>query len=468
MPIHGEISMKNKLLVTNLALFLAADILATSYIVNKVNRNNDVVIITPPEVTQTEIVPEETTIPLEYEIVESEVTEAPESETIEETEEIVVEEVESTEETVVEETEESEEENIEDEKMHLLKEQNTPKIINTICEEGVINSDTEMYASNSLRSLNIKNLNVNDSVYRIFQTSNGWDLVRTENNEIGYVLTSKIDYTGKKSTQDYNIPIKNDIVLTTTNLNFRQGPTTESESYRILEEETELQVLGEAADDWLLVHLNGEVGFVKKDYTISILDKIHEMYPDLVLENLDVQKVVKLRDGLNYRRGPGTEYDIIREFNFCETMRVLGEYEDWYFGITDDYEIGFVSKKYAQELSGKFIDIDKLTQRMRMYNGNELMYYTRVKTGKDQTPSDVGHYKIYYMGENVNIVDDIVVDYWMNYNNGEGIHDLASCTSYGEDDYHYAGSNGCIRTPHENVAKIYRKSSIGTPVIVHE
>ena len=51
--------MKNKLLVTNLALFLAADILATSYIINKVNRNNDVVIITPPEVTQAEAKAEE-------------------------------------------------------------------------------------------------------------------------------------------------------------------------------------------------------------------------------------------------------------------------------------------------------------------------------------------------------------------------------------------------------------------------
>ena len=44
--------------------------------------------------------------------------------------------------------------------------------------------------------------------------------------------------------------------------------------FDILDKETELQVLGEAEDDWLLVYLNGEIGFVKKDYTISILDKI--------------------------------------------------------------------------------------------------------------------------------------------------------------------------------------------------
>ena len=39
-----------------------------------------------------------------------------------------------------------------------------------------------------------------------------------------------------------------------------------------------LEVLGEAEDDWLLVHLNGEIGFVKKDYTISILDKILSIF----------------------------------------------------------------------------------------------------------------------------------------------------------------------------------------------
>ena len=51
------------------------------------------------------------------------------------------------------------------------------------------------------------------------------------------------------------------------------------------------------------------------------------------------------------------------------------------------------------------------------------------------------------MAKKINLNEDRDwVFHWMNYNNGEGIHDLASCNSYGEDDYHYAGSNGCIRS----------------------
>lgn len=413
--------MKKKILIINLALFLAADILVTGFILNRANKKNgEVPVFTPPATTSST----ETTTPTEeteYKIVET-----------------------TPEETVTEPIEQVAQEEI-----------------------GTIVNDTTMYAAASPYALDITNLSISDNVYKILSDINGYDLVRTNNN-IGFIKSEDIEYTGETVDALYEITLKNDIVVTTTNLNLRKGPSTEYESIRILDEETELQVIGETEDGWLLVHLNGEVAFVSKKYTCSVLDKINERYPDLNLEELNVQKVVEVRTGTNYRTGPSTYDEIIREFSKSETMRVLGENDDWYFGITDDYDIGFVSKNYTADLNGIFIDTDILTQRMRMYNENQLLYYTRVKTGKDSTPTDEGHFKIFWMGEDVNIVDDIVVNYWMNYNNGEGIHDLESCTSFGEDDYHWAGSNGCTRTPIENVAKIYQKASVGTPVIVHK
>ena len=404
--------MKKKILIVNLALFLAADILVTGFILNRANKKNgEVPVFTPPATTSST----ETTTPTEeteYKIVET-----------------------TPEETVTEPIEQVAQEEI-----------------------GTIVNDTTMYAAASPYALDITNLSISDNVYKILSDINGYDLVRTNNN-IGFIKSEDIEYTGETVDALYEITLKNDIVVTTTNLNLRKGPSTEYESIRILDEETELQVIGETEDGWLLVHLNGEVAFVSKKYTYSVLDKINERYPDLNLEELNVQKVVEVRTGTNYRTGPSTDDEIIREFSKSETMRVLGENDDWYFGITDDYDMGFVSKNYTTDLNGIF---------MRMYNENQLLYYTRVKTGKDSTPTDEGHFKIFWMGEDVNIVDDIVVNYWMNYNNGEGIHDLESCTSFGEDDYHYAGSNGCTRTPLENVAKIYQKASVGTPVIVHK
>lgn len=408
--------MKKRFIALNLAIFLAADILAASFIVNRANkRAGQVPEFTPPSTT----ISEETT------------------QTIEETEYRI-------EETVTEPVEQVAQSEI-----------------------GKIITDTTMYAAPSPYALDINNLTISDQVYKILSDINGYDLVRTKNN-IGFIKSEDIEYTGETVDAPYEVSLKNDIALTSTNLNLRQGPSTDYPSYRVLDPETELQVLGETEDGWLLVHLNGEMGFVSKKYTYSVLHKINERYPELNLEEINVKKIVEVKEGTNYRKGPSTDDEIIREFSKSETMRVLGENDDWYFGITDDYDMGFVSKNYTTDLNGIFIDTDILTQRMRMYNENQLLYYTRVKTGKDSTPTTTGHFKINWMGENANIVGDIVVNYWMHYYNGEGIHDLVECTSYGEDDYHYAGSNGCTRTPLENVAKIYKKASIGTPVIVHK
>lgn len=408
--------MKKRFIALNLAIFLAADILAASFIVNRANkRAGQVPEFTSPSTT----ISEETT------------------QTTEETEYRI-------EETVTEPVEQVAQSEI-----------------------GKIITDTTMYAAPSPYALDINNLTISDQVYKILSDINGYDLVRTKNN-IGFIKSEDIEYTSETVDAPYEVSIKNDIALTSTNLNLRQGPSTDYPSYRVLDPETELQVLGETEDGWLLVHLNGEMGFVSKKYTYSVLHKINERYPELNLEEINVKKIVEVKEGTNYRKGPSTDDEIIREFSKSETMRVLGENDDWYFGITDDYDMGFVSKNYTTDLNGIFIDTDILTQRMRMYNENQLLYYTRVKTGKDSTPTTTGHFKINWMGENANIVGDIVVNYWMHYYNGEGIHDLVECTSYGEDDYHYAGSNGCTRTPLENVAKIYKKASIGTPVIVHK
>lgn len=412
--------MKKRFIALNLAIFLAADILVASFIVNRANnRAGEVPVFNPPSTTVSTETP--TTEETEYKIVET----IPEETVTEPVEQVAQSEI------------------------------------------GKIITDTTMYAAPSPYALDITNLTISDQVYKILSDVNGYDLVRTENN-IGFIKSADIEYNGETVDAPYEVSLKNDIALTSTKLNLRQGPSTDYPSYRVLDPATELQVLGETEDGWLLVHLNGEMGFVSKKYTYSVLHKINERYPELNLEEINVKKIVEVKEGTNYRKGPSTDDEIIREFSRSETMRVLGENDNWYFGITDDYDMGFVSKDYTTDLNGIFIDTDILTQRMRMYNENQLLFYTRVKTGKDSTPTTTGHFKIDWMGENANIVGDIVVNYWMHYYNGEGIHDLIECTSYGEDDYHYAGSNGCTRTPLENVAKIYKKASIGTPVIVHK
>ena len=257
--------MKNRLLITNLALFLAADIAVTSYILNKVNKpSNEIAIFNNPTITTEIYTPQPT-----EDIIVVETTEPPVEET--QKEEIVIEEEKITQ------------------------------------EGGKVTTYTTLYAYPNESALDITNLCVSDNVYKILSDASGYDLVRTDANQFGFIKNENVSYTDEKVEVPYIVNRKNDIVITTTGLNFRYGPSTEYESFRLLDPETELQVLGETEDDWLLVHLNGEIGFVKKDYTTSVLDIIKEKYPELDYNNLEVQKVVKVRDGINYRRGPSTD-----------------------------------------------------------------------------------------------------------------------------------------------------------------
>ena len=60
------------------------------------------------------------------------------------------------------------------------------------------------------------------------------------------------------------------------------------------------------------------------------------------------------------------------------------------------------------------------------------------------------------------------VHYWMPFNGGVGIHDLASRgNNFGGDIYKTNGSHGCINTPLEAAKTIYETVSVGTPVIVY-
>ena len=86
--------------------------------------------------------------------------------------------------------------------------------------------------------------------------------------------------------------MKNDIVITTVSLNYRKQPDKESERILTFDENTELQVLAETDNGWLLVKSNNVLGYVSKDYTISMYEMLNNIYPDLV-EDLTLQKYEK-------------------------------------------------------------------------------------------------------------------------------------------------------------------------------
>lgn len=334
------------------------------------------------------------------------------------------------------------------------------------------NTTVNLRSSNTTESLKIDQLQIYDKAYKILSCDNNWDLVKF-NGKIGYVFRDYITYT----SESYDIENKHikyeDIVITNETLNFREQPNTNSNKLLTFEKNTELKVIAKLVDsEWLLVKYNGILGYVHGSYVASLLNRANELYPELKLSNLSTKKVVYTDTTLNFRTGNSTEFSSLGLLERYETLRVIEEYDGWYFVMTNDYNFGFVSAEYTKTLSDRFVVVDKSEQQLFLYEDNELLYTTPVTTGKDSTPSDTGLFKINYKTTNKTLTDNRTywspVKYWMPYNGGEGLHDANWRTVFGDESYHKGGSHGCINMPVEISDEIYNNVEPGTKVLVHK
>lgn len=285
--------------------------------------------------------------------------------------------------------------------------------------------------------------------------------------------TSSVPSTDQvESNEDSVVNKYNDIVVTTASLNFRYGPSTDDAVIKTFYKNDELEVIDRSIDDeWLLVKNNNVLGYVSAEYTVSIYDKLKKAYPDTTLKSLDVKKIVYATANLNIRSMPGTEYSVLETIDKFVSVRVLDETDDWYFIMTNEYNFGYVSKQYTEELKDSYVIVDKSVQRLFLYHNNELQISTVVTTGKNSTPSDTGKFQIYNKETSRYLTGTgyrAWVDYWMPYNGGEGLHDANWHNIFGTDLYQTQGSHGCVNLPPSIAKDIYNSVEIGTTVLIHQ
>lgn len=329
-------------------------------------------------------------------------------------------------------------------------------------------SNLNLRTSPSTAGYIIGNLETYDTVERL-AAGPDWSLVKFD-NQLAFANNNYLEPTNTTNEVDVEHELKNDIVLTTCSLNFRTQPDKESDRILTFDENTELQVLAETDNGWLLVKSNNILGYVKKEYTISLFEMLNNIYPGL-LNELSLQKVVYATNELNIRSGNSTETEAIDKLERFESVRVFGEYDDWYLIMTNDHTFGFVYKEYTKELDEEFVIVDLDKQTLYLYNGNDQYIQTPITSGKDSTPSDKGLFKIYYKSLNTPLIGDdynVTVEYWMNYNNGEGLHDGWWRKEFGTNSYHTNGSHGCINIPPSLADDVYEYTKVGTKVLVHK
>lgn len=127
----------------------------------------------------------------------------------------------------------------------------------------------------------------------------------------------------------------------------------------------------------------------------------------------------------------------------------------------------------------RYIEINLSTQHLWVYQDSQVIYESPVTSGATGMgfPTATGLFSIYAKARNTHLIGyqygpqynyDVLVDYWMPFYGGFGLHDAWRWrTSFGGQDYYYNGSHGCVNLPLETAAFIYNWADIGTPVWVH-
>ena len=116
-------------------------------------------------------------------------------------------------------------------------------------------------------------------------------------------------------------------------LNFRKGPGTSYSVIRVLIKGEEVEVISES-NGWSKIRSKSIEGYVASKYLSNKEEKE---------ESLDI-KVVNV-EGLNFRKGPGISYNVIRVLTKGEEVEIISESNGW-SKIRNKSTEGYVASKY--------------------------------------------------------------------------------------------------------------------------
>ena len=192
---------------------------------------------------------------------------------------------------------------------------------------------------------------------------------------------------------------------------------------------------------------------------------------------------VKVDDSLNVRKGAGTNYEIIGSYKNGDVVFATPLSNGWskLYGQTK-----YVNSSYL--VISSWVEVDISDQIVTLHKKNGTKYVSSCVTGNvsagNATPTGV--YNIYYkqyspsfLGETLSgaskyakndilLMGDARVGYWMPFNGGIGFHDASWRTEFGGTIYKTNGSHGCVNLPKESAKQIFLNIDQGTMVRVHE
>ncbi len=281
------------------------------------------------------------------------------------------------------------------------------------------------------------------------------------NGMIGYVTKDSIQNQqyvlyDDDSVEEYKPYTINHMIRALTDVNIREDMSTDSEIIGMINSGDDVRIISHE-NGWYRIQYGDREAFVKDDYFTEefrveghIFNVVYIIEPtELLKEDSD---------------------EAIRSLEFYESAEVLGEVGDYYL-VNVDNVVGRIKKDACFELEGKTVVVDLSSQTLKLYDDNEVLLYSKVTTGKDETPTDKGLYSIYSKETDRYLEGEgykAYVNYWMPFNGGEGFHDATWRESFGGDEYHYGGSHGCVNMELDEAEVLYNNVEVGTKVLIHK
>ncbi len=153
--------------------------------------------------------------------------------------------------------------------------------------------------------------------------------------------------------------------------------------------------------------------------------------------------------------------------------------------IVQDEQYALLQKKREEERltlvppaprqEGKIVVVNIGLQRLYAYENGKTLFSTAVPitTGKYGFETVYGEFAV-YLKERMHqmrspfpgIYYDDIVNYWMPFYLGYGLHDAPWRSIYGTQDYSSVGSHGCVNMPFNETRILYNWAEVGTRVIV--
>jgi hypothetical protein len=182
----------------------------------------------------------------------------------------------------------------------------------------------------------------------------------------------------------------------------------------------------------------------------------------------------------------GSSYDY--DYGWCLNGAALGDTltDNLYNGVKDPIDMPMKQTAATwnpggQEWGNRYIDVDLTEQHVRMYDdASKVIWESDCVSGNPiyGGGTQTGVYFIYDKESPMELVGldydhdgqadyRTWVTYWMPFDGGEGLHDMATRSAFGGNIYQSNGSHGCVNLPYSAAEQLYGITNVGDVVIVH-